>query len=989
MSDNVVGSAEFELRATRSKISKDLEDARREVLEAVKRTEAEIEKVAGTGVEKGSKKGAEALKLPKQAGEDAGRAISTAMEKAGKDIGEAVEKGAQKAKRELDAVAAKAREVQKIKVPQPDAKHLSGMEDTRNLMSRSAAEKEARRDAAVERARAEIARLNATDTKAIEDIAPQSENAAAGLGKVSTGALRAAAAIGAVIAVAVGVTKAMWDIGRAAMSTSAEIAESARSLGLSTDALQEWRYVATKTGEDAKAADRAIGEFSDKLAQAAGRLSKEAMKDFAAIGFTPDDLRAFKSTEEALDTVIDRISDLKSETDRAAIAERLGLGPLVVAVREGSEEISRLRDEARQMGIVMDSELIRRGADAQSQFDTLSQVISVQLRQAFVDLGPAIIRAMELVGQLADKLANALDQWRDLETKTGQGLQSERAKLVSERDAIAQRFGTSRLDGQRVVARPVPGQNYRTQSVAGQFANLRGTPELPSASNSNWSLFERRGQRVTVDAGEQFDNAGRRIAQIDAELASRAAANVPQRTDRAGGTSLTPAAERSRRGPRDTSARDALREAEREARRAERVEQEIFRARQRALGIYDRETATVQERYDIERAQVELERKAEQEQLDSRLARKDITEAEYNQLKLLNDQAAAFEDRVASDVLARDLADERLAKERMLTDLTVQLLSLQSGAARTAKERREIELRLLAIAQQQAREDMERDPKFQKLSEAEKQQRRDELSRVEEARAAAVMRGTMGPLEAWRDQSLKDAREVAEAYENIAARGLDALNDGIVDAIMNTRDLGDVFSSVAKQIIADLASISVRRSITEPLANLLFDGGSKASASDWAGNIAQGTGAAAKGGWLSSLFKFGKGLFGFSEGGYTGQGGKYEPAGVVHRGEYVFSQEAVQRIGAARLDALHQGLKGFSMGGLVGLPAPSLSGAPNGAMARAGSPVVFDMRGAFVPERFMREVEQKVMDGEARVRGDIPKIAVASVDEVNQRRHKF
>ncbi|WP_312126343.1 hypothetical protein [Brevundimonas sp.] len=761
---------------------------------------------------------------------------------------------------------------------------------------------------------------------------------------------------------------AAFNLGLQGMKMADDIANSARKIGVGTDALQEWRYVAQKTGGDARDADQALDKFATKLAQATAGTSRSASGAFKSLGFDQTDLKGFKSTEDALDAVADAIKDLKSEAERAAVTEALGLGGLSNALRDNAVDVASLRDEARALGIVMDAEMIQRASDAQGQLDTLAQIIDVNLKSAFIDLAPVIVRAIELVAQLAGDLAAALDQWRDLETKTGRGLQSERAKLVAERDAIAQRFGTSRLDGQRVVARPVPGQNYRTQSVAGQFANLRGTPELPSASNSNWSLFERRGQRVTVDAGEQFDNAGRRIAQIDAELASRAAANVPQRTDRAGGTSLTPAAERSRRGPRDTSARDALREAEREARRAERVEQEIYRARQRALGIYDRETATVQERYDIERAQVELERKAEQEQLDSRLARKDITEAEHNQIKLLNDQAAALEDRVASDVLARDLADERLAKERMLTDLTVQLLSLQSGAARTAKERREIELRLLAIAQQQAREDMERDPKFQNLSEAEKQQRRDELSRVEEARTAAVKRGTMGPLEAWRDQSLKSAGEIAEAYENVAARGLDALNDGIVDAIMNTRDLGDVFSSVAKQIIADLVSIGVRQSITEPLAARLFGTGQqKASSSTWANNLSQGTGGTGNGGgWLSSLFKFGKGLFGFSNGGYTGDGGKLEPKGVVHGGEYVFSKEAVQRIGAGNLEALHKNLKGFSMGGLVGPALPALALQDAGPVSRGGDAPYFDLRGAVMTQDLLKQMNAIGAQAESR-----------------------
>jgi hypothetical protein len=61
------------------------------------------------------------------------------------------------------------------------------------------------------------------------------------------------------------------------------------------------------------------------------------------------------------------------------------------------------------------------------------------------------------------------------------------------------------------------------------------------------------------------------------------------------------------------------------------------------------------------------------------------------------------------------------------------------------------------------------------------------------------------------------------------------------------------------------------------------------------------------------------GLLGFAGGGYTGDGGKYEPAGVVHRGEYVFSKETVQRLGAGNLDRLHQSArKGYASGGLVG-----------------------------------------------------------------------
>jgi len=60
-------------------------------------------------------------------------------------------------------------------------------------------------------------------------------------------------------------------------------------------------------------------------------------------------------------------------------------------------------------------------------------------------------------------------------------------------------------------------------------------------------------------------------------------------------------------------------------------------------------------------------------------------------------------------------------------------------------------------------------------------------------------------------------------------------------------------------------------------------------------------------------------LFGFEAGGYTGDGGRFEPAGVVHKGEYVMSKAATNRIGVGNLENLHKSaLQGYAGGGLVG-----------------------------------------------------------------------
>lgn len=46
---------------------------------------------------------------------------------------------------------------------------------------------------------------------------------------------------------------------------------------------------------------------------------------------------------------------------------------------------------------------------------------------------------------------------------------------------------------------------------------------------------------------------------------------------------------------------------------------------------------------------------------------------------------------------------------------------------------------------------------------------------------------------------------------------------------------------------------------------------------------------------------------GFASGGYTGPGSKYQPAGIVHKGEYVFDQASTNRIGVPQLEALRNG----------------------------------------------------------------------------------
>jgi len=86
----------------------------------------------------------------------------------------------------------------------------------------------------------------------------------------------------------------------------------------------------------------------------------------------------------------------------------------------------------------------------------------------------------------------------------------------------------------------------------------------------------------------------------------------------------------------------------------------------------------------------------------------------------------------------------------------------------------------------------------------------------------------------------------------------------------------------------------------------------------------------------------------FDQGGYTGPGGVKQAAGIVHKGEVVFSQKDVARHGGpAAVEALRKGLSGYAKGGVVGRSViPSIHAAVNrisGASQTQQQPIIIKM----------------------------------------------
>ncbi|SEU03181.1 phage tail tape measure protein [Pseudomonas graminis] len=190
---------------------------------------------------------------------------------------------------------------------------------------------------------------------------------------------------------------------------------------------------------------------------------------------------------------------------------------------------------------------------------------------------------------------------------------------------------------------------------------------------------------------------------------------------------------------------------------------------------------------------------------------------------------------------------------------------------------------------------------------------------------------TVGASSAYQDY-LQSAKDVAGQTKSLFTGVFSGLEDTVVNFAMTGKAS---IADFTKSVLADLARIAARQAITSGGSALL--GLATTAAGAYFGGSTGGTGAAASDysgaayqSWLSANHW---------DGGYTGDGGKYEPMGVVHGGEVVIRKEVVQQPGMRQyLERLNKsGKPGYADGGYVGLASgPSAGTGP----ANMGSPVV-------------------------------------------------
>jgi hypothetical protein len=192
------------------------------------------------------------------------------------------------------------------------------------------------------------------------------------------------------------------------------------------------------------------------------------------------------------------------------------------------------------------------------------------------------------------------------------------------------------------------------------------------------------------------------------------------------------------------------------------------------------------------------------------------------------------------------------------------------------------------------------------------------------------------------------AQGAAKTFETTFTSAIGSISSGISGLIMGTKTWGQALLSIETTIVTSLIDGIVQMGVQWVLTHVIM--GTVASAFHalvvalgWSATgeaIAQETakapllatnattasigsyGTAALIGVAALVAALGIGIAAatgaFYDGGYTGAGGKYDVAGVVHRGEFVMPASAVDRIGLPALEAQRAGGSGGGSGAGAG-----------------------------------------------------------------------
>lgn len=199
---------------------------------------------------------------------------------------------------------------------------------------------------------------------------------------------------------------------KAALEYTGRLNDMSIQLGVSTDDLQVMEYAARQNGSSLEAfagALRRLSSLAGNMAEGTDELRGAFEKYDIAVKNADGTNR---DAMQILRAVADRIKEADNNTERLAIASgflgrQMG-AQLIPVLIDGAAGLDKLKQSAREMGLIIDAELIRKADDAGDKLDAMSLVVRNNVYSALIELSPLIIEVAEGLGVISREIIDFL-----------------------------------------------------------------------------------------------------------------------------------------------------------------------------------------------------------------------------------------------------------------------------------------------------------------------------------------------------------------------------------------------------------------------------------------------------------------------------------------------------------------------------------------------------------------------------------------------------
>lgn len=734
----------------------------------------------------------------------------------------------------------------------------------------------------------------------------------------------------------------------------ASIGNEAKRAGLSTKAFQELGYVAQQNRIPVDALVDGMKELNLRADEFIITGKGSAADAFMRLGYSAQELkRKLQDPSALLVEIIGRLQQL----DRAAqirIADEIfgGTGGerFVELIDQGAEGIRRTIKEANDLGIVMNDELIRRADELDRKFQAIGTTISTYTKQAVVGLVGAMDDFLDRFNKIEEQSDRnvqnrLLDIYSDIAAEKQKLADLQQISLGTPADVMnitASQKEIERLTAEAMRLRDILDrrngydENFIYKSGEDAKSAKPSLDNLNNALTGTGSAAGAGAKGLDTFAGavralkNEIPDLANGLAQLDAQTridqAYRAALGQARTmgevylANELRGNALSAVAVRSATDDPTRYLTSVLASGKSQAHinGLASAFSEKLAAMIASMPDNLKGSVTINSGYRSVERQQQLWLQALQKYGSPEAARKWVAPPGNSQ----HNKGAAADLGYGSDA-ARQWVHSNASRFGLSFPMKHEPWHIEDAEARQQLNSQELE-RKIAVATQQAdaykqitaearnfvlgqqteqqalgmTADAAAALRYEQQMLAEAQRAGITLSDQQRQEIASLAQG-MAQAEGSVTAYVATQEQAAEASRFFGQQAVDALS-GLLTGTMTAEQ-------ALQQLLQTLVKAALQAALLGegPLAGLL---GGKPKAP---------TGGGGKKGIGSIL----GGFLGFESGGYTGHGGKHEPAGVVHRGEYVMSKRAVGKIGVGNLEALHQSaLKGYSGGGIVDRP---------------------------------------------------------------------